>query len=625
MLIRVPHLRRLGRFSAWDAPAALRALTLIHGRNGAGKSTLARLLRAAAQQDAPELQLDRTLGTTLSPELTLALSEGESTYTEGGWSGPVPKISVFDRRFIEQNVYIGRRSSKEHRRELLRLALGASDAAAARELDELSKRGRKLSSERTPHQAILDAAARSFRLTTQAFLAQPEVPDVAVARAQAEKALDRARLRDEIIKRQRPGTLPGLPALEIDTIATLLARTTKTIGAQAAATVKAHLEKTLHGKGEAWVRAGLAHAGSGTCPFCAQSLEGVELMDLYRQWFDRGYEQTQLELETQLASLGRLDEWWREVKFAGQANARAISTWGDLGGAERPSFDSAQRKADLDALVATLRKLLEDKRANPTKAVSAVALGGVRERIELLANAVHVYNRAVTSVNAWIDAQLAELAKLSVEDAQRAVAQIDGLGQRSSPEVQGAIAELARIDLEIAACDAAKVVAMDRVKQRSGELLAGFAGRINELLAALGADFQIEELATERSGGTTGARFTLRVAAGTLEVASSPTEERFARVLSDGDRSILAFALFLLSLDAHEDLAERIVVFDDPMTSQDAQRSEATAAHIAAVAARAAQVIVLSHQPAFLALVARDRTDVAHLALEGGLRASLDR
>jgi wobble nucleotide-excising tRNase len=77
-------------------------------------------------------------------------------------------------------------------------------------------------------------------------------------------------------------------------------------------------------------------------------------------------------------------------------------------------------------------------------------------------------------------------------------------------------------------------------------------------------------------------------------------------VLSDGDRSTLALAMFVLSIERAPDLGEAIVVFDDPMTSQDAQRSEATAEQITRLAKRADQVIVVSHLAPFLLQVAYD-------------------
>jgi wobble nucleotide-excising tRNase len=138
------------------------------------------------------------------------------------------------------------------------------------------------------------------------------------------------------------------------------------------------------------------------------------------------------------------------------------------------------------------------------------------------------------------------------------------------------------------------------MEARTGTRLAAFASRVNNLLLLLGTHFRLEDLGIERGGGTTGARFTLCVPEGRLDVAARGGEERLARVLSDGDRSALAFAVFLLSLEAVPALDEHVLVIDDPVTSLDQHRIEATAEQISKLGGRAKQVIVLSHHPAFL-------------------------
>jgi hypothetical protein len=59
-------------------------------------------------------------------------------------------------------------------------------------------------------------------------------------------------------------------------------------------------------------------------------------------------------------------------------------------------------------------------------------------------------------------------------------------------------------------------------------------------------------------------------------------------------------AFFLSNLEQDQDLANKIVVFDDPFNSQDAFRRRQTVYEIAKVAGRCAQVIVLSHDAMFL-------------------------
>ena len=158
MLVSISQLARVGRFVRWDAATATRAasrlrrLSLIFGRNASGKSTLVRVLRAAARASADDLLLDRTLDATEPPIVQLDFDGSTYGFDGAAWRGTAPKIVVFDRKFIEDNLYVGQLSTKKHRTQLLQIALGAEDVSLATNLDQLSRQGRALNHEEAPHE-----------------------------------------------------------------------------------------------------------------------------------------------------------------------------------------------------------------------------------------------------------------------------------------------------------------------------------------------------------------------------------------------------------------------------------------------------------------------------------------
>src|SRR5205085_2398910 len=84
---------------------------------------------------------------------------------------------------------------------------------------------------------------------------------------------------------------------------------------------------------------------------------------------------------------------------------------------------------------------------------------------------------------------------------------------------------------------------------------------------------------------------------GTTPESGKPS---FRTTLSSGDRSTLALAFFFASLDHDPDLAARIVVIDDPITSLDDHRSLTTGHEIRRLVQRTSQVIILCHSKPFL-------------------------
>lgn len=74
----------------------------------------------------------------------------------------------------------------------------------------------------------------------------------------------------------------------------------------------------------------------------------------------------------------------------------------------------------------------------------------------------------------------------------------------------------------------------------------------------------------------------------------------FKNTLRAGDRTTLALAYFLAELERELNIAERVVVFDDPFNSQDAYRRRNTVHEIMGVARKGPQIIVLPHDAGFL-------------------------
>jgi wobble nucleotide-excising tRNase len=118
--------------------------------------------------------------------------------------------------------------------------------------------------------------------------------------------------------------------------------------------------------------------------------------------------------------------------------------------------------------------------------------------------------------------------------------------------------------------------------------------------------------------------YQLKINEVTFPTAAPPTDPLapcFKTCLSSGDKSALAFAFFLARLNADPDLRNKIVVFDDPITSLDANRRSRTCQDIASLMPRTAQLIVMSHDAYFLRevweLTAAEDTKTLCIAREG--------
>lgn len=151
-----------------------------------------------------------------------------------------------------------------------------------------------------------------------------------------------------------------------------------------------------------------------------------------------------------------------------------------------------------------------------------------------------------------------------------------------------------------------KQTAKEQLDQHCQQILQTYQSSINAYLDQFNAGFKITNSRHLYTGGTPSSHYQLEINNCAIDLGDSRTQPGtpcFKTTLSSGDRSALALAFFLASLKQDAGIGDRIVVLDDPFTSQDRFRRTCTQQLIRQLADTAQQVIVLSHDPHFLRLI----------------------
>jgi len=121
---------------------------------------------------------------------------------------------------------------------------------------------------------------------------------------------------------------------------------------------------------------------------------------------------------------------------------------------------------------------------------------------------------------------------------------------------------------------------------------------INTLLKNFGASFSIKGMSANFRGSAPRSEYGLLLRGKDVALDGGPPS--FATALSDGDKRTLAFAFFIASTLEDPKLATRTVIIDDPMCSLDLNRRHHTRTVLKKLHFKAAQLIVLAHDPYFL-------------------------
>jgi wobble nucleotide-excising tRNase len=252
MIEKFISIKNVGKFADYSASGdtTLRKLTLIYGENGSGKTTLTNLLRCLQADDPTVLDQRKALGSTGALGATILVSGTPSKFQTTGWTAKFSELEIYDATFIAENVHSGEEVEHEHRKNLHRLAIGASGVKLAEDIEAIDAESRKLSGE------IRDLESEIPRLTFESdverFAALQPLADVsavsaASARIQELKTeIQRVSEIESIKQKASPAqlTLPNLPTADTEK---LLWRSLDNVSPDAERTVRIMLPKNWTG------------------------------------------------------------------------------------------------------------------------------------------------------------------------------------------------------------------------------------------------------------------------------------------------------------------------------------------------------------------------------------------
>jgi wobble nucleotide-excising tRNase len=147
----------------------------------------------------------------------------------------------------------------------------------------------------------------------------------------------------------------------------------------------------------------------------------------------------------------------------------------------------------------------------------------------------------------------------------------------------------------------------------------GYQTAVNLYLQRFNAGFRLDSVTSTNTRGGPSCSYNVVINNTPVAIAGGTPaagEPSFRTALSAGDRNTLALAFFFASLDQRPDLADHVIVIDDPISSLDEHRALTTVQEVRRLAERAGQVIVLSHSKPFLCRIWEGADRAARAALE---------
>ena len=614
MLNRLQLFRNVGLFNSVSAGAdiPLARVTVGYAENGRGKTTLAAIIRSLATGDPIHINERHRLGAPDQPHIVIDCTGGppHAMFQNGAWNRQYTDIAIFDDAFVDQNICSGLAIESEHRQKLHELILGAQgvtlNQAVQRHVADVEEHGRIL---RELGGAIPEAAR--FGIPVEAFCALPVHGNIHDDIRDSERALAAAG-QQESIRTTQIFQPYGLPDVDVDAIRALLTRKLDDLDQAATNRVQQHFAR-LGPAGEVWVAqgidlvpGGLSESEGKPCPFCAQDLGASELIPHYRSYFAATYAQHKQDIEAaarEFASQHSHEQQLYLARVFHQLHERR-NFWSQF--TEVPEFEMdlvATTEAWTQMRDAVLHAF-EAKRGAPLDRIdlspeAARAIEAYRERAAALADTISCLRAANTAIERVKE----QAAAADLNALQSDLARLRAIRSRHSPELSPLCDDYqterdTKVTAE-AARDAARV-ALDNYRTN---IFPTYQDAINEYLRRFNAGFRLTGVTSQNTRGGSSCVYSVMInnqAVPVTAAAPAPGRPSFKNTLSAGDRNTLALAIFFASLEQAGNLANKVVVIDDPVSSLDEHRSLTTVHEIGQLAQRVAQVIVLSHSKPFL-------------------------
>ena len=613
MINNLQLLRNIGRFDSVTTAAntSLGRLTLIYAENGQGKTTLVAILRSLATGDPIPIVERRRLAAQHPPHVIISCAGGPpaAMFQNGAWNRTLPNIVVFDDVFVDENVYSGLVVDSDHRQKLHELILGAQGVELNQQLQALIVQVEDHNTELRLRASAIPAIERG-NLSVDEFCALPQNPnaDQEIQNAQQNLAASR---EQEPIRNTPIFDLLNLPVLELGAIEEVLQAGIPDLDAVAVARVQEHLATTGQGS-EEWIADGMRRQDerpqevAGQCVFCAQELAGSPVIAHYRTFFSDTYRQLQRNIVDASASLGRFHSADAPVSFerAVRVLGERRQFWARFTDIPEIEIDTAVIVQDWRAARDRVAELLTQKQAAPLDAFTVpddvrqavqayethrLALASVNQQLNQANQTIAaVKQRAVTANQAAITAELARLQTVKARHTLTTASLCDAyLAEKSVKAATEQQRDQTRRTLE----------------QYRANIFPTYQAAINQYLTQFNAGFYLDSVTAVNTRGGPTCNYNVVINNTPVAVAGGNPQlgdHSFRNTLSSGDRNALALAFFFTSLELDPNLATKIVVIDDPVSSLDDHRSLVTVQEVRRLAGRVSQVVVLSHNKPFL-------------------------
>ncbi|WP_298324508.1 AAA family ATPase [uncultured Dokdonia sp.] len=634
MINKIEILTSIGKYRNYTASGQVnfKNLTLIYGDNGGGKTTLTSVLRSLTSNN-PSIIRSRISTAHSHPQAAQITQLGTPniyhTFGASGWTRPFPNIEIFDIHFVNENIYSGFDFNEEHKKQLHQFVIGAQGIAIQNQIEQnkLDKATSRQNKSTLESQLIQQVGNKLTTELITSFLSIPPANANGIDQAITAAELKLTNANANAIIQTLQLTIPVAPfnsSINFITLLTDLQTTIQSIQNQTLEHLFASHCQDLNDNtiqnAENWLQTGFKYITSKesknetdlNCPFCKQSINNsMDIINTYTSKFNEEFNAFLIRLRAHLTSIQNfnLDAVIQAINTSCLANNSKIALWSNHlpNTLQKPITSLISDENTLRTDLQNLISLVEQKIQNPTTAVDTSSLITFQTSLQNLITNIVSYNQSITLYNGAITTFRSGIQ--TKENAQLEVDRLKRIKKRFEPPIALICSQLTTEKQRLRTLTSAYPQLIQRQLAAATTFFSSYQTRINHYLGnVFKTPFRIdsvEHIAPQGRATQSKINYTLTIDSNPISFdTNQPLSAK--ECLSEGDKSTIALAFFLSKLDIDPNRSDKILVFDDPLSSLDTNRRTYTIGIIKSALQHLKQVVVLSHNEYFLHSIGKD-------------------
>ncbi len=602
-ILKITSVAKFKNFTS-EGDIQLRRLNLVHGNNGKGKSTIASILRSLSKGDSKFIEAKLNQSSSLDQEVEILLDDNTNAiFKNNTWNKTVDNIIIFDDHYVTENIYSGDHVSAKNKQNLFYLVVGEDSVNKAQKITDLDEEINELNPTIKNKKEVINQNNKGS-ISIEAYLALTKVEDIDEKinkEGQEIKSIE----DEHKIKSASSFEKLDLPKLDFASFEVLLNKSVGNIKKNAIEKYESHTE----GIEDDWIKNGLTVVNEDECPFCKQSLTGLEIIEIYQHFFNEELLRLKKEVDEHLLDFEQVyseDKSHTVQKLLGD-NIITIEFW--------KKYINDIEVEDIRDEVKILRDQImvlvdEHLKAKANDLLSPLLISDeLKEKIKAykgLIIKVDNYNENLEDISLKIKQYKSNLGNVTLDDSRKNLVNLENQKNRFSVEITKLITELENLESNLSQKKVKKSEIQDQLKAETEDVLNSYKDRLNDLLQnKFGLNFKIVNPQTSFAGRKTNTNYYLEIDGERIPLGSSKTDDKpsFKTTLSEGEKNSLAFAFFITQIEQLPEIDKSIIILDDPITSLDGERKECIRDEIVKIANKAKQIIVLSHDAFFLKML----------------------